>query len=150
MARKNCPKEVIHVDIPCTHCRDALGKKIWMYEARVKRSRICKKCQEKCWTEVEAQRDEAEFGKVEVVDDTRRDSFLMQGDVVGEEKGVRKIQSERNLKVNVSAEALKTEDPTYVEVTPDLRKVRSDQQLHRAAISFIDEILFVKSPPPQT
>lgn len=90
ISRKNCKKEVIHVDIPCEHCRDVLGKEVWMFEAKVKRLRVCLGCQEKCWREVERQEREAgETGK----EDTRRDSFLMQ-----EEKGVRKIQSERNLK----------------------------------------------------
>lgn len=139
MSRKNCKKEVIHIDIPCGHCRDLLGKETWMFEAKVKKSRVCLGCQERCWMEVERQEREAdEVGK----EDTRRDSFLMQ-----EEKGVRKIQSDRNL-AEVGADA-KIEDPSFVEETVDLRKVRSDWQLQRATTASIDAILFKKKPPQQ-
>lgn len=143
MSRKNCPKEVIRVDIPCGHCRDALGMQSWMYEAKIKKSRICEGCQAKCWEEVEKEKVEI-AARVEN-EDNRRDSFLMQVD----EKGLRRIQSEKNLRGDVKVNAAKMKDLTFVEATPDLRKVRSDWQLPRTT-TCVNEILHKHRPPPPT
>jgi hypothetical protein len=156
MSRRNCPKEVIHVDIPCQHCRDTLGKKSWKYEARVQKTRICERCQNKCWAEVEARHLEEEITVRQAEkeekgqQDNRRDSFLMQGDVAAEEKSLRKVQSEKNLKAGANPDSQTQKDPTHVDTTPDLRKVRSDRQLQRAPTMSIDEISFIKPPPLQT
>ncbi|QDS75561.1 hypothetical protein FKW77_005794 [Venturia effusa] len=140
MSRKNCKKEVIHVEIPCGHCRNILGKEVWKFEARVKRSKVCAGCQERCWREVEKMEKDAEMARA----DNRRDSFFMQ-----EENGVRRIQSDRNLKEKVGVEIVKTEGPTIVEVTPDLRKVRSDWQLQRTTTGSFEELICKEKAPQQ-
>ncbi|KAE9965420.1 hypothetical protein BLS_007662 [Venturia inaequalis] len=73
IARRNCKKEAIHVDISCGHCRGVLGRETWYFEARVKKSRVCGECQERCWREVESlQAEELENEKA----DGRRDSYF--------------------------------------------------------------------------
>lgn len=140
MSRKNCKKEVIHVDIPTGHCRMLLGKEKWVFEAKVKRSRVCGGCLERCWGEVERQEAASAAVKQE---DRRRDYFLML-----EEKGMRRIQSERNLKGEVGVDVeKKMEDPGFVKETADLRKVRSDWQLQHATTASIDEVLVKKMAP---
>jgi hypothetical protein len=165
MARKNCPKETIEVEIKCAHCRDALGMGIWKYEVRVRKGGVCEGCRRRCWglvegsweeesgvakeveaaASVEASADSPKEGdKGKVGDDGRRDSFLMLGE---EEKGVRKVKSERNLK----AEALFSPIGEVAEsgLMNELRKVRSDQQLQPrppTTTTSLDSILFTKPP----
>jgi hypothetical protein len=154
MARKNCPKETIEVEIKCGHCRDALGMVVWKYEVRVRRGGVCEGCWGRCWGFVGegeggaegegvgkevtkgTKEEEEKKKKGKVGDDGRRDSFLMQGE---EERigVVRKVKSERNLIGSVSAD---------VHMENELRKVRSDQQLQpRPPTTSIDAIAFSKT-----
>lgn len=92
ISRKNCEKEVIHVDIPCEHCKDLLGKEKWCYEARAKRTRVCKECQERCWREMEREMEvetEAEEKEEMEKEDDRRDPYLDGGGEGGEQSTVR-------------------------------------------------------------
>jgi hypothetical protein len=51
MARRNCPKTTIQVDIPCSHCQDLLKRKTWVFAERMLECRVCKTCQDRCWRE---------------------------------------------------------------------------------------------------
>ncbi|TID25215.1 hypothetical protein E6O75_ATG04420 [Venturia nashicola] len=75
ISRRNCKKEAIHVDIPCGHCRGLLGRETWYFEARLKRSRVCGECEERCWREVEGQ-GAAAMEKESTEGEMRRDSYF--------------------------------------------------------------------------
>jgi hypothetical protein len=113
-----------------------IGKEKWMYEVRVKKGRVCEKCVERCWIEVEAQERRESERETEGENDKRRDSFLM-----GEERELRKIQSQGHLKGEVG-------ESVDGEVMSDLRKVRSDLQLQRVGTASVDEILSRKAKEP--
>lgn len=151
VSRKRSPKEVISIKLSCSHCRDMLGKKTWTYETRVMESKVCQRCQERCWWEVGKQELEAARHEKEEVS-KKRDSVLSEIDIgtvqtfEDKKKDLRKVQSDRDLRrvTDHKDRKLEGQDPeeaaTYVESTLDLRKVQSDLQLQRGLLKVPDEL----------
>ena len=111
MSRKNCVKERIKVDLPCSHCQDLLNRKSWIYEERVLECSVCRKCQEKCWKEWDKMQSLRDIGEQTLKE--RRDSMLAGFDAVGLRAfagdNLRKARSEKQLREQTDTAVASTE-----------------------------------------
>jgi hypothetical protein len=135
-SRKSCPKENVHIEVNCAHCRTMLGKDKWVYQARVCELSVCKMCKERCAKEQERKEKKRKEEEVK----NRRDSFLAQGpppEVHLPDKDLRKIHSEGHLRgtMNWSIDEILqskglSESTAHLDVpAKEVRRWQSQQQL---------------------
>lgn len=136
VARKDCPKESVHVDLSCQHCKDMLGKGKWVYEAKVRRLSVCGSCRDRCLQEDEKQR--VALAKKEVEMKGRRDSFLAESPPLpgaklqlpeSGSKDLRKIRSDCQLRGCDGPRQPNHHDIIPSSPSKEIRKSRSEMQL---------------------
>ena len=86
VARRNCPKVAVKVEVPCGHCRGLLklSRNEWVFQERMLECGVCRMCQERCMVE---------WGKMEEAKAAAEEVPVREQEVTHDSHGTKEVAS---------------------------------------------------------